>query len=81
MDASNRDGQDLCPEVPSGEYGQVFENYFLAGAVRWAKKYELANCPLTLNPENTQECVLISTRKNQRGHEWKLDRNYGESSP
>jgi hypothetical protein len=58
------------------EDGQVHENYFLAGAVRWARKNEVANCRLALNPDNTQECVLISTLKTQSNSEWKLDRDY-----
>jgi hypothetical protein len=56
--------------------GTVLENYFLANAVRWCKDGESANCRLMLNPKNRQECVLISTRKYQKGEEWKLDRNY-----
>jgi hypothetical protein len=58
------------------EDGRISENYFLAGAVRWAKEGEAANCRLVLNPENTEECVLISTLKTQSNSEWKLDRDY-----
>jgi hypothetical protein len=67
-----------CPRdcVDQEEDGRVFENRFLANAVRWAKDGETANCRLMLNPENRRECVLISTRKCQQGEEWKLDCSY-----
>jgi hypothetical protein len=58
------------------EDGGVLENFYLAGAARWAKKGEAPNCRLTLDPDNPEECVLISTLKTQSNTEWKLDRDY-----
>jgi hypothetical protein len=56
--------------------GSITENFYLANAARWAKEGETPNCRLTLDPDNPEECVLISTCKTQSNTEWKLDRDY-----
>jgi hypothetical protein len=66
--------RNLVDKVEEG--GTVLENYYLAGAVRWAKKGEASNCRLILDPDNPEQCVLISTLKTQSNTEWKLDRDY-----
>jgi len=56
--------------------GTIHENYYLASAMRWAKKGETPNCRLMLDPDNPEECVIMSICKTQSNTEWKLDQDY-----
>ena len=65
-------------------------NQYLANSVRFDRAGESANCRIMLDwefngyPQDErvyeQRCVLVSTYKTEKGHEWRLDRAFAERS-
>ena len=67
-------------------HGDKLQFEFMANAVRAAGPGEKANCRIVLDWEWTPErglerrCVLISTMKCEKGHEWRYDADFARRS-
>jgi len=90
FDALCLSDQWRCVEDPPDWYycdrnnihGQGLQTEFMANAVRAAGPGEKANCRIVLDWEWTpargyeRRCVLISTMKCEKGHEWRYDADF-----
>ena len=88
------DDRCRCVRQPAEEgtgwlYGRLpYINQYMANSVRFARPGESANCRIMLDWEFNgytpdgrvyeHRCVLVSTSKTKKGHEWRLGRAFAE---